>query len=144
MEATARSLRARKSPETPPERKRETTPRAKSIAVLSWILAFQRVPNQLNRRTQAGKPSEDANREKTNGDQGLRPFENMCWPQMQKPRGQRCRGRGPRHAPPTQACAKKWRADARRSRPDCGNRSRDRSYWPVGSLANVLARPQAR
>src|SRR5580692_11816052 len=85
MEAIARSLRARKSPETPPARKSETNPRTKSIAVLSWILAFQRVPNQLSTRTQAGKPREDANSEKTNGDHGFRPLENMCWPQTKKP-----------------------------------------------------------
>src|SRR5271154_5297583 len=86
MEAAARSLRARKSPEMPPDRNRETNPRAKSIAVLNWILAFQSVPNQLNSRTQAGKPSEVAKREKTSGDNGLSPSKNMCWPQMQKPK----------------------------------------------------------
>src|SRR5208282_2352213 len=86
MEAAARSLRTRKSPETPPARKRETNPRAKSIAVLSWILAFQRVPNQLHRRTQAGKPREEASSEKTRGDQGFKPLENICCPQTQKPK----------------------------------------------------------
>src|SRR6267143_6017273 len=78
--------RARKIPESPPERKSEMKPSAKSIAVLSWMRAFQSVPSQLTRRIVAGSPSEEAKSEKTNGEKGFMPLEKMCWPQTQKPK----------------------------------------------------------
>src|SRR5467141_1752467 len=84
--AAARSWRARKIPESPPERNSEMNPSAKSMAVLSWTRAFQSVPNQLIRRIVAGSPSEEANSEKTSGEKGFMPLENMCCPQTQKPK----------------------------------------------------------
>src|SRR5437016_6682236 len=82
--AAARSWRARKIPESPPERKSEMKPSAKSIAVLSWTGAFQSVTNQLMTRIVAGNPSEEASNEKTRGEKGFMPLENMCCPQTQK------------------------------------------------------------
>src|SRR5260370_824262 len=84
--AAARSWRARKIPESPPERKSEMKPSAKSMAVWSWTRAFQSVPSQLIRRTVAGSPREEAKSEKTSGEKGFMPLENMCWPQTQKPK----------------------------------------------------------
>src|SRR6266446_3090797 len=84
--AAARSWRARKIPESPPERKSEIKPSAKSMAVLSCTRAFQSVPNQLISRIVAGSPREEARNEKTSGENGFMPLENMCWPQTQKPK----------------------------------------------------------
>src|SRR6266446_5789905 len=84
--ATARSWRARKIPESPPERKSEMKPSAKSIAVLSCARAFHSVPSQLSSRIVAGNPSEEASSEKTSGENGFMPLENICWPQTQKPK----------------------------------------------------------
>jgi len=83
-EAAARSWRARKIPESPPERNSEMKPSAKSMAVLSCTRAFQSVPSQLISRIVAGNPSEEASSEKTSGENGFMPLENMCCPQTQK------------------------------------------------------------
>src|SRR5438046_1720478 len=71
--------------ERQPERKREMKPSAKRKEVLNWMRAPQSAPNQLIRRIAAGKPNEDARTENTSGENGLRPLENMCWPQTQNP-----------------------------------------------------------
>src|SRR6266571_3245072 len=49
------------------------------------IRAFHSVPSQLIRRIVAGRPSEEARSEKTRGEKGFMPLENMCSPQTQKP-----------------------------------------------------------
>src|SRR5260370_13731645 len=84
--AAARSWRARKIPETPPERKSEMKPSAKSMAVLSWTRAFHNVPSQLIRRIVAGNPREGAKNEKTSGQNRFMPLEKKCLPQTQKPK----------------------------------------------------------
>src|SRR6267143_6664207 len=48
--------------------------------------AFQSVPSQLSKRMSAGSPREEAKSEKTRGENGFIPLENMCWPQTQKPK----------------------------------------------------------
>ena len=51
-----------------------------------------RVPKRAEpteQQDKAGNPSEDANSEKTSGENGLMPLENMCWPQTQKPKSPR-------------------------------------------------------
>ena len=58
---------------------------AKSIEVLSCTRAFHSVPSQLISRIVAGNPREEARSEKTRGEKGFMPLENMCWPQTQKP-----------------------------------------------------------
>src|SRR5581483_11338202 len=84
--ASASSARERKIPVIPPERNSETKPSANSMDVVSCGLAFQRVPSQLAIRNAAGIPSEDASKEKTSGELGFSPRENMWKPQTQKPK----------------------------------------------------------
>src|ERR1700730_10368882 len=60
-------------------------PMEKSMAVVSCTRPFQRVPNQLRTRMEAGRPSDEASREKTSGEYGFMPLANICWPQTQKP-----------------------------------------------------------
>src|SRR6267143_338476 len=84
--AEARSCRARKIPEMPPAVKSETKPMANSMAVLSCTRAFHSVPSQQIKRIAAGRPSEEARSEKTSGENGFMPLENICWPQTQKPK----------------------------------------------------------
>src|SRR5215831_15902679 len=76
---------ARKIPESPPARNSEMKPRANSVDVFRRRREFQSVANQLSTRIVAGKPREDARTEKTNGENGFMPLENMCWPQTQNP-----------------------------------------------------------
>src|SRR6267378_1090051 len=84
--AEARSCRARKIPEMPPAVKSETKPMANSMAVLSCTRAFHSVPSQQIKRIAAGRPSEEARNEKTSGENGFMPLENICWPQTEKPK----------------------------------------------------------
>src|SRR5437588_12728892 len=84
LTAAARSRRARKIPESPPERKSEMKPRAKSMAVLSWTRAFQRVPNQQTTSNVAGGPGEEARNGKTKGEKGIVALGDECGPQKQK------------------------------------------------------------
>src|SRR5215471_1501399 len=76
---------ARKIPDSPPARNSAMKPSANSIEVLSRKRALQSVPSQLRRRIVAGKPSDEARTEKTSGEKGFNPLENMCWPHTQKP-----------------------------------------------------------
>src|SRR5215467_8286971 len=76
---------ARKTPESPPARNSEMNPSANSMDVFKRRRAFLSVPNQLSTRIVAGNPREEARTEKTSGENGFMPLENMCWPQTQKP-----------------------------------------------------------
>src|SRR5215472_6002607 len=76
---------ARKIPDNPPARNSAMKPSANSIEVLSRKRALQSVPNQLSKRIVAGKPRDEARTEKTSGEKGFNPLENMCWPHTQKP-----------------------------------------------------------
>src|SRR3984885_11108284 len=77
---------ARMGPVRPPVMKRETKPRAKSMAVVYCGLEGHMVGSQLRTLAEAGRAIAMVEMEKAELAKGLRPATNMWWPQRRIPR----------------------------------------------------------